>query len=257
MDRDQTLTAHFIPASKLEINLLNEVTGRAQEVFSQVYPTGSLIHLFAMPEPGYDFSGWKNGISTLATTSALEIKLDEPTTLNLIYRRRSSIRPQPGVVYAPTTLGVGIQVIASSTVPSVLVPTSFASVNPDLTVPPIFAPLPSNLRMGDTGPEVLLLQRMLAQGGYYHQTPTGVYDATTNQAVRSFQESQKITTPSSMQGLVGPGTLARLNALYAATTTSATLFLSLSPEAAAEATRLTNWIQEIQNQIELLSAQNQ
>jgi len=56
---------------------------------------------------------------------------------------------------------------------------------------------------GAQGPEVLQLQKLLARTGTYGGTPSGTFDAATQEAIRVFQAARKLTT----DGVPGPSTL--------------------------------------------------
>lgn len=47
--------------------------------------------------------------------------------------------------------------------------------------------------IGSTGNTVVSLQKRLNEMGYFMQTPTGIYDQATQQAVRAFQDSHNLT----------------------------------------------------------------
>jgi len=49
------------------------------------------------------------------------------------------------------------------------------------------------LNYGSEGEAVLALQKQLAEGGYYNEEPTGVYDEQTRQAVSDFQKDWSMT----------------------------------------------------------------
>jgi general secretion pathway protein A len=63
-----------------------------------------------------------------------------------------------------------------------------------------FEPLPDVLRPGDAGKGVVWLQQALAEAGYSPGTPSGVFDANTEEAVRAFQTDRHLTA----DGAVGP-----------------------------------------------------
>jgi len=56
---------------------------------------------------------------------------------------------------------------------------------------------------GAQGPDILQLQKMLARTGAYVGTPSGTFDAATQEAIRAFQSARKL----SADGIPGPSTL--------------------------------------------------
>lgn len=68
------------------------------------------------------------------------------------------------------------------------------------------------IQSGAQGPDVLQLQKMLARTGTYRGKPSGMFDASTQEAVRAFQAARKLTA----DGVPGPSTLLFL---YRATST--------------------------------------
>jgi hypothetical protein len=68
-----------------------------------------------------------------------------------------------------------------------------------------------NLKPGDNGAQVKLLQSALAQLGYSPGTVDGVYGTSTKTAVTAFQRAHKLTA----DGIVGPATLAALTSALA------------------------------------------
>ena len=66
-----------------------------------------------------------------------------------------------------------------------------------------------SLREGDSGSAVTELQNMLKSLGYYYGEVTGHYGSLTRQAVRKFQEANKLT----IDGIAGPATLNKLRSL--------------------------------------------
>ncbi len=65
------------------------------------------------------------------------------------------------------------------------------------------------LRPGSTGDEVMHLQQVLAQLGFFSATPNGTYGPATTKAVMKFQAAHGLD----QLGVVGPSTRAALNAL--------------------------------------------
>ncbi len=78
------------------------------------------------------------------------------------------------------------------------------------TVPPVTPGIPvggaSQLRIGDRGPYVADLQLALRQLGFYSGPITGIYEATTEQAVIGFQRSNNLA----ISGIADGATLDRL-----------------------------------------------
>lgn len=68
-----------------------------------------------------------------------------------------------------------------------------------------------NLKPGDNGAQVKLLQSALAQLGYSPGTVDGVYGTSTTTAVTAFQRAHKLTA----DGILGPATLAALTSALA------------------------------------------
>jgi peptidoglycan hydrolase-like protein with peptidoglycan-binding domain len=64
-----------------------------------------------------------------------------------------------------------------------------------------------NLDIGSTGADVTALQQILADKGFFNQTPTGYFGAITSRAVAAFQRANNIEAV----GAVGPKTRAFLN----------------------------------------------
>ena len=67
------------------------------------------------------------------------------------------------------------------------------------------------LRIGDTGEYVVLLQNSLKQLLFYNGEVNGVFDSTTETAVKVFQTTNKLTS----NGIVGVDTWSALDYLYA------------------------------------------
>lgn len=65
----------------------------------------------------------------------------------------------------------------------------------------------ANVALGDAGPGPACIQRRLAELGVYAVAPTGVYDASTIEAVKFFQSRNP---PLEVDGVPGPRTLAAL-----------------------------------------------
>ena len=67
---------------------------------------------------------------------------------------------------------------------------------------------------------------MLKQDGVFTEEPTGYYGALTQKAVEQFQTKYNLVTSGTPgttgYGLAGPGTRAKLNALYAGTSGGST-----------------------------------
>lgn len=78
------------------------------------------------------------------------------------------------------------------------------------TTPPVTPGIPvggaSQLRIGDRGPYVADLQLALRQFGFYSGPITGIYEATTEQAVIAFQRSNNLA----ISGIADEATLDRL-----------------------------------------------
>jgi hypothetical protein len=79
-------------------------------------------------------------------------------------------------------------------------PTTTAAQQPSTAAPT------STLKPGDTGSQVKLLQRALAQLGYKPGKVDGDYGPSTVAAVKRFQEASKLTA----DGVLGPKTLSAL-----------------------------------------------
>ncbi len=69
----------------------------------------------------------------------------------------------------------------------------------------------ATIHPGDTGNQIRDLQKRLEQEGFYAGTPTGVYDARTQRAVKSFQAAHLLDA----DGAVGRRTAAWLNVSFA------------------------------------------
>jgi hypothetical protein len=67
----------------------------------------------------------------------------------------------------------------------------------------------SMLRKGSTGPEVTLLQILLAKLGLFHEQTTGYFGVLTEEAVKAFQAQHNVASI----GIVGPQTRELLNSL--------------------------------------------
>ena len=95
--------------------------------------------------------------------------------------------------------------------------TSSVSTFPTLTGP---------FSIGMRSEQVKLLQQMLKQDGVFTEEPTGYYGALTQKAVEQFQTKYNLVTSGTPgttgYGLAGPGTRAKLNALYAGTSGGST-----------------------------------
>jgi hypothetical protein len=63
------------------------------------------------------------------------------------------------------------------------------------------------LSVGSTGADVLALQQLLAQLGFFTATPTGYFGSVTTRAVKAYQSAHSIST----LGVVGPMTRASLD----------------------------------------------
>jgi peptidoglycan hydrolase-like protein with peptidoglycan-binding domain len=68
---------------------------------------------------------------------------------------------------------------------------------------------PDNLRMGNRGEAVRLLQQHLIAAGYLNATPTGYFGSHTDDAVRRFQAANHLA----VSGIAGPTTRAKLYSL--------------------------------------------
>jgi hypothetical protein len=95
-------------------------------------------------------------------------------------------------------------------------PTTTPTTTTVAQTPPAPAPKPvpaptTNLKPGDTGPQVKTLQRALASLGYSPGKVDGDYGPSTQAAVEKFQTSAKITA----DGIVGPETLKALQTALA------------------------------------------
>ncbi|MEH1939336.1 MAG: peptidoglycan-binding protein [Nostoc sp.] len=65
---------------------------------------------------------------------------------------------------------------------------------------------PNYLTKGDEGEDVRALQERLRVAGFYYGNATGIFGPITEEAVKRFQDSYKL----SVDGVVGPATLAKL-----------------------------------------------
>lgn len=65
---------------------------------------------------------------------------------------------------------------------------------------------PNYLAKGDEGEDVRALQERLRVAGFYYGNATGIFGPITEEAVKRFQDSYKL----SVDGVVGPATLAKL-----------------------------------------------
>ena len=86
-----------------------------------------------------------------------------------------------------------------------IVTTSTPQTTTTTPAQPVAAPT-SNLKPGDTGAQVKVLQRALARLGFSAGTIDGQYGPATEAAVERFQAAAGLTA----DGIVGPATLAAL-----------------------------------------------
>jgi len=102
----------------------------------------------------------------------------------------------------------------SNTPPPTTTTTTTTATQPTTPTPapkPVPAPT-TNLKPGDTGPQVKVLQKALASLGYSPGKVDGVYGPSTKQAVVEFQKASGLTA----DGVVGPKTLAALKSALTA-----------------------------------------
>lgn len=84
--------------------------------------------------------------------------------------------------------------------------------------------MPATVRMGSSGADVVLLQRLLAAAGTYTGPVSGSFDEATHQAGRQWQEMRSLT----IDGVVGPKTWASFETEVAPADTAGPNF-ALSP----------------------------
>lgn len=103
-------------------------------------------------------------------------------------------------------------VFSSSKSPAVAPPTTTAPQTPTTTrattttAPAVVVPT-TPLKPGDTGTEVVQLQKALTAAGYSPGKADGDYGAATTNAVKAFQSAHGLTA----DGIAGPKTLAALS----------------------------------------------
>jgi hypothetical protein len=85
-------------------------------------------------------------------------------------------------------------------------PTTATHSTSTATVPPAAQAPSQQLKPGDTGSQVKVLQRALAALGFSPGKPDGDYGPATQNAVEKFQSAKGL----SVDGIVGPATLAKL-----------------------------------------------
>jgi peptidoglycan hydrolase-like protein with peptidoglycan-binding domain len=68
------------------------------------------------------------------------------------------------------------------------------------------ATLAQTFRLGDSGPEITVIQERLQKLGYLNQSPTGNFGSVTRDAVIQFQQEKGLPP----DGIVGPETIAEL-----------------------------------------------
>jgi len=102
-----------------------------------------------------------------------------------------------------------------STNPIVPATTSKQTTTPTTAQPLAQAPT-ATLKPGDTGDQVVLLQKALTALGYSPGNPDGNYGSGTQQAVSAFQTAKGLAA----DGVVGPATLAALRTALSGTSSS-------------------------------------
>jgi len=129
----------------------------------------------------------------------------DPTTAPTSSSARST-SPTPTPSRPATTASSTPSTTAASSSPTAT-ETSTSSPSPSLSPTPTPTPEPALLREGDSGPDVLALQRELSELGYWLGTPDGTYGGLTTQAVLALQGAADL----SRDGVAGPQTLAALD----------------------------------------------
>ena len=115
-----------------------------------------------------------------------------------------------GVFSGSTPKATTLPTTPTVTTPATTQPTQ-TGTTPTTTTPAVKVPT-TTLKPGDTGPEVVLLQKALTAVGYSPGSADGTYGPATKQAVTNFQTAAGLTA----DGVAGPETLAAMKTQLAA-----------------------------------------
>jgi peptidoglycan DL-endopeptidase LytF len=135
----------------------------------------------------------------------------------------SSLRATPAIAVTSVTMVTPIaSVTPVATTPNITPPaaTTPTATAPTATTPAVTTPIATrpgtvssgDLGFGDSGVSVTRLQDLLRRAGYFPSPSTGFYGAATREAVKRFQQANRI----SADGFAGRGTIAALESAPAA-----------------------------------------
>jgi Putative peptidoglycan binding domain len=203
------------PLGALVANSLVEYVGSVHETDSSPPPD---------PDDWFAESPWASPRTATVTDDVEPIARRRRPLSDLTFTLRTLLVAAGVVLALIVVLGLAIGGVFSSsghprtTPPASPTPrTSTPTTTPTTTAarsPSIPAPT-STLKPGDTGAQVKLLQRALAQLGEKPGSVDGDYGPSTVAAVKRFQQSSKLTE----DGVVGPATLRALKRALATNST--------------------------------------
>jgi hypothetical protein len=147
---------------------------------------------------------------------------------------------------ASTTITLDVVSASANTVastPTVVTPVTTTVATTAAATP--VDPFTEDLTVGSSGTQVTELQQVLTTQGDFTAPVTGYYGSVTKAAVIKFQTAHNID----QLGIVGPATLAALNALENTTTVTPTTTVTTTPT-----TTSTPTFAEIQSEIQSISS---
>jgi len=90
MDADKTVTATFVQARTLTVNVVGSGTV-AKSPNLATYPNGSSVQLTATPDPGWIFSGWSGDLTGSTNPANLTMDADKTVTATFVQARSLTV----------------------------------------------------------------------------------------------------------------------------------------------------------------------